>query len=216
MAAARPNVRGMPCDVSLGPNRCDDKNFMFDVEGFVSQIVDMGRINSLAQTLVKITAPGVPDFYQGAELWDLVLTDPDNRRPVDFNLRNRLLKEAKKLSAEEAWQQRESGMAKLWLIKRALKLRRDIKSFGPAGKYEPLAVNGTNAAHVLAFMRGGNVITIVPRLIGAFDGDWKDTAVVLPTGTWQNVLTETLVEGGSMAALTAHFPAVALLVKDLD
>ncbi len=92
----------------------DDKNFMSDVENFVSQIADAGWVNSLAQTLVKMTAPGVPDFYQGSETWDLFLTDPDNRRSVDYDQRAGLLMQAKKLSAEEAWEQRrESGIAKI-------------------------------------------------------------------------------------------------------
>jgi (1->4)-alpha-D-glucan 1-alpha-D-glucosylmutase len=81
-------------------------------------------------------------------------------------------------------------------------------------KYEPLSVHGTKAGYVLAFIRGGNLITIVPRLIGAFDGDWNDTAIKLPVGVWNNVLTDTPVDCGSIAALTQHFP-VALLVKDL-
>jgi (1->4)-alpha-D-glucan 1-alpha-D-glucosylmutase len=193
----------------------DDNKFMSDVENFVSQIADAGWVNSLAQTLVKMTAPGVPDFYQGSELWDLFLTDPDNRRSVDFDLRAGLLKKAKKLSAEEAWAQHESGLAKLWLIRKGLELRRRSESLGNGAKYEPLAVHGTKAGHVLAFMRARNVITIVPRLIGALDGDWKDTAIELPAGAWQNFLTETPVDGGSIASLTAHFP-VALLVKGLE
>jgi (1->4)-alpha-D-glucan 1-alpha-D-glucosylmutase len=193
----------------------DDKNFMSDVENFVSQIADAGWVNSLAQTLVKITAPGVPDFYQGAELWDLFLTDPDNRQSVDYDQRVKLLKQANKLSAKEAWEQRKSGLAKLWLIRKGLELRRRFESLATGAKYEPLAIRGTKAEHVLAFMRGGDVITVMTRFVAAFECDWKDTAIKLPTGAWRNYLTDTPVDSGSIAALTAHFP-VALLVKDLE
>ncbi len=161
-------------------------------------------------------SPGRPRFLSKcAELWDLLLTDPDNRHPVDFERRTQLLKQAKKLSAGQAWKQRESGIAKLWLIRKGLELRRRSESLNSAGKYEPLLVHGSKAGHVLAFMRGRNIITIVPRLVGADDGDWGDTAIELPAGVWQNFLTESPVDGGSIALLTAHFP-IALLVKDLE
>jgi (1->4)-alpha-D-glucan 1-alpha-D-glucosylmutase len=191
----------------------DDKSLMSDVENFVSQIADAGWVNSLAQTLVKITAPGVPDFYQGSELWDLFLTDPDNRQSVNYDQRTILLKQAKKLSAKEAWEQRESGLAKLWLIAKVLELRRRSESLDGESKYQPLTIKGSKANHVLAFMRG-KVITVVPRLAGGFDGDWKDTTIEQPAGIWKNYLTEDSVDSGSIAALTSHFP-VALLVKDL-
>ncbi len=97
--------------------------FKHRLEKFVAPLVEAGHINSLAQTLLKLTAPGVPDLYQGGELWDLNLVDPDNRRPVDFKLRRRLLAELKSLSVEEIWRRRSEGLPKLWLIRQALEVR---------------------------------------------------------------------------------------------
>ena len=124
-----------------------DASFMADVERFVAPLLDLGWINSLAQTLVKLTAIGVPDIYQGAELWDLSLADPDNRRTVDFVARRQRLAEAKKLSAEEAWRRRESGLHKLWLIWKVWFLGRGHAAFfGNSGAYEPLPVLGAEGS----------------------------------------------------------------------
>ena len=87
------------CDGDVGRSA----DLCAEVEQFLAQLIEPGRINSLAQTLLKLTAPGVPDIYQGTELWDLSLVDPDNRRPVDFAIRQRLLAELKNLSPEQVW-----------------------------------------------------------------------------------------------------------------
>jgi (1->4)-alpha-D-glucan 1-alpha-D-glucosylmutase len=191
----------------------NDATFISDVERFVGPLVDLGWVNSLAQTLVKLTATGVPDIYQGSELWDLNLADPDNRRPVDFGLREQCLDKAKDISSTEAWRQRESGLPKLWLIQKVLAFRRRHPSlFGASSAYEPLAVSGGKASHVLAFMRGAGAVAVVPRLLGGFSGQWADTHVMMPAGNWQNILTGTPVMNGSLAELTADFP-VALLAR---
>jgi (1->4)-alpha-D-glucan 1-alpha-D-glucosylmutase len=192
----------------------EDSKFMAEVEQFVTPLVDLGWINSLAQTLVKLTATGVPDIYQGAELWDLNLADPDNRRPVDFSLRKQSLAQARTLSAEEAWQRRASGISKIWLIWKVLDCRRRYSAFfGEAAAYEPLPVSGAAASHVIAYMRGGNAAIVAPRLIASFKGDWSDTQVELPPGRWKNVLTDSLLENGRMKVLTEHFP-MALLLRE--
>lgn len=192
----------------------NDSEFMADVEQFVARILDAGWINSLAQTLVKLTAPGVPDIYQGSELWDLALADPDNRRPVDFSLRKTLLTDAGTLSAEEAWRRRATGMPNLWLIRKTLdERRRNPGMFGPAGRYDPLPVRGTLGSHVLAFMRGDGAVTVVPRLTLGLEGDWGDTMVELPQGRWRNALISQPVATGRMTELTGQFP-VALLLRD--
>jgi (1->4)-alpha-D-glucan 1-alpha-D-glucosylmutase len=192
----------------------EDSGFMAEVERFVTPLLDLGWINSLAQTLVKLTATGVPDIYQGGELWDLSLADPDNRRMVDFALRKQWLSEAMTLSAAEAWRRRESGLTKLWLIQKVLAVRRRQSAFfGASGAYEPLTVSGAKAAHVLAFMRGGAAVTVAPRLVGTFDGDWENTNVELPAGRWKSVLTDSPVASALMKVLTAHFP-VALLLRE--
>lgn len=120
-----------------------DRRFMADVETFVGQVLAAGRINSLAQALVKLTAPGIPDIYQGSELWNLALVDPDNRRPVDYELRGRLLDELERenIRPEAVWARVEEGLPKLWLTRQALHLRARLPDlFGPDGRYIPLAV----------------------------------------------------------------------------
>ena len=101
----------------------ESADFIAGLERFVEPLIEQGRINSLAQTLIKMVAPGLPDFYQGSELWDLSLVDPDNRRPVDFELRHRLLRESKRLSAAQVLADWNSGLPKLWMMGRVLALR---------------------------------------------------------------------------------------------
>jgi len=181
-----------------------DREFMADVEKFSDQLFDTGWRNSLAQTLIKLTAPGAPDFYQGAELWDLSLVDPDNRRPVDFDARRRLLKEIEALPLEEIWRRRAEGLPKLYLIAKVLRVR---EQFAGAG-YEPLAVRGANAEAVVAFMRGAAVVA-VPRLTR----DWSETVVELPPGKWQNQLTGETWSGKRMplGKAFARFPVAFFL-----
>jgi (1->4)-alpha-D-glucan 1-alpha-D-glucosylmutase len=194
--------------------------FVAEMEQFVERVKGAGRVNSLAQTLLKHTAPGVPDLYQGAELWDLSLVDPDNRRPVDYGLRARLLSEIKQLAAAEAageaMRRADEGLPKLWTIHQALRLRRERPaSFGADAGYTPLEVHGAKAAHAIAYLRGNAVATVVPRHTKLLGGAWGQTAVVLPKGRWTNRLTGAPVEGGAikMAQLLKDFP-VALLVRD--
>jgi (1->4)-alpha-D-glucan 1-alpha-D-glucosylmutase len=180
-----------------------DQELLAEVASFVAPLVERGRVNSLAQTLVKLTAPGVPDTYQGCELWDLSLVDPDNRRPVDFDERRRLLAslDGEGLSVENVLAQGDRGLPKLLVTSRALRLHRDRPDLFTT--YEPLpAPQG-----VVAFSRGG-AVTVVPRP-GARDGD-----VVLPEGAWRNVFTGEEVSGGGrpVRELFARFP-VALLER---
>ncbi|RIL07431.1 MAG: malto-oligosyltrehalose synthase [Proteobacteria bacterium] len=192
-----------------------DAAFVRDVEAFVAPLVVPGRVNSLVQTLLKLTAPGVPDLYQGSELWDLSLVDPDNRRPVDWALRRRLLDELPGLAPDTIWRRHESGLPKLWTIERALDLRRRRpEAFGREGGYEALAAEGARAGHVVAFARGGAALTVVPRLVLGADGDWRDTALPLPPGRFRNVLDPggDLADRVAIGALFARFP-VALLER---
>src|SRR5499426_3376302 len=143
-----------------------DLTFTVDVEAFVAPLIAPGRINSLAQSLLKLTAPGIPDIYQGAELWDLSLVDPDNRRPVDYALRRRLLAALDGATPERIMARSEEGLPKLWVIRQALQLRRERPApFGPDGAYRPLAAIGARADHVVAFARGDGAVTLVPRLV---------------------------------------------------
>lgn len=131
-----------------------------EIFAFIQEIAPFGAVNGLAQTLLRLTAPGVPDLYQGAELWDLSLVDPDNRRPVDFARRQSLLGTA----SAPAWR---DGAIKQALIQRGLALRRAIPALFADGSYEPIAVDGPLADHVVAFVRrhGADAILVaVPRL----------------------------------------------------
>ncbi len=194
----------------------EDPEFVADLEAFVAPLVEPARINSLAQTLLKLTAPGVPDFYQGTEIWDLSLVDPDNRRPVDYELRRRLLADLQQgLTPEEILARMEEGLPKLWLIHQGLRLRRrNPEPFGPHGDYEPLRTAGPREDTVVAFTRRGEVAVVVPRLPLRLKGDWQGTTVELPAGAWRNELTGEEAEGGERQAaeLLARFP-VALLSR---
>jgi (1->4)-alpha-D-glucan 1-alpha-D-glucosylmutase len=199
--------------------------FVTDLERFVDEVKDAGRVNSLAQTLMKHTAPGVPDLYQGAELWDLSLVDPDNRRPVDYRLRAKLLREIVGLPAKEAvaeaMRHMDEGLPKLWTIHQALCLRRERpESFGAQAAYTPLRAEGPQAGHVIAYLRGEEVATVAPRLVTLMGnkqpgGEWGQTVVELPPGRWTNRLTGAQVAGGRVAMEEAlrDFP-VALMVKE--
>ena len=133
--------------------------FVREVQQFVERVKDAGRVNSLAQTLMKHTAPGVPDLYQGTELWDLSLVDPDNRRPVDYEERRRLLSELMAMRGDDVAAQvmarAEEGLPKMWTIHQALRLRRERPEwFGAEAGYTPLAVDGAKRDHVIAYLRG--------------------------------------------------------------
>jgi (1->4)-alpha-D-glucan 1-alpha-D-glucosylmutase len=190
--------------------------FKEDLEQFIAPLVEAGWINSLAQTFLKLTAPGVPDIYQGCELWNFSLVDPDNRRPVDFELCRRLLAEAKDISAEAAWERRAEGLPKLWLIHKTLALRaRQAGAFAGVSRYEPLSVLGAKADHAVAFIRDANIIAVAPRLVLGLGGDWADTTLELPLGSWRNELTgESGLDGSvPLGNLLQKFP-VALLVRE--
>ncbi|SNT22066.1 maltooligosyl trehalose synthase [Granulicella rosea] len=190
--------------------------FLAELETFVNRILHAGRVNSLAQTLVKYTAPGVPDLYQGSELWDLSLVDPDNRRPVDYDLRCRLLAEMKNMSAAQVLERMDEGLPKLWTIHHVLCLRRQHpERFGADAAYVPVAVTGSKADHAVAYLRGDAVLTVVPRWSVALGGAWEDTRLTIPAGEWKNALTGARIAGGPMRVeeLLHQFP-VALLVRE--
>lgn len=192
-----------------------DGELIADLEDFVNRVLVPGRVNSLAQTLLKHTVPGIPDTYQGTELWDLSLVDPDNRRPVDFKLRRRLLEELPTLSPEQILERSDEGLPKLWTIRQALRTRWDYpESFGEAGSYEPLEICGAKKEHGLGFLRGGKVAVVVPLLPAKLGGMWEDTAVHLPPGRWKDLLSATELDGGTvlLGNLLGTFP-VSLLVK---
>jgi (1->4)-alpha-D-glucan 1-alpha-D-glucosylmutase len=190
--------------------------FLADLEALVARVIGPGRVNSLAQTLLKYTAPGVPDLYQGSELWDLSLVDPDNRRPVDYDLRRRLLKQMHGMTAAQVLERMDDGLPKLWTIHHALCLRREQPAwFDGSADYVPISVTGVKGNHAVAYLRGDAVLTVVPRLPLTLGGEWQDTSLTLPQGQWVNRLTGERLGGGriDVGQLLREFP-VALLVLE--
>jgi (1->4)-alpha-D-glucan 1-alpha-D-glucosylmutase len=190
-----------------------DAAFERDMQAYVDGIARAGHINSLAQTLLKHTVPGVPDMYQGGELWDLSLVDPDNRRPVDYALRAKLLAEINRLSAAQVMERMAEGLPKLWVVHKALALRNERPEwFGPEAAYTPVLVQGAEKERVVAYLRGGDVLTVAPRWSHG-EGSWGETVVALPAGRWSNRLTGESFSGQvKIEELLRVFP-VALLTR---
>ena len=191
--------------------------FRKDLEAFLEPLLPHARTSSLAGTLLRLTSPGVPDVYQGSELWDERLVDPDNRRPVDFEHRRSLMKTVGTLSATDAVARPADGLPKLWLIRRALSVRRrHPAAFGRDGKYRPLTARGPKAGHAVGFVRGADVVTVVPRLCLTLAGNWGGTTLRLPAGRWCDALSGDVWSGGTavrLSELLARFP-VALLERE--
>ncbi|MEM1060211.1 MAG: malto-oligosyltrehalose synthase [Verrucomicrobiota bacterium] len=203
------------------------------------RVTFFGVLNSLAQTLLKLTSPGVPDVYQGCELWDFSFVDPDNRRPVDFQERRRQLAEiVGRLGHQRTSYLKEiltsfrDGRAKLLLTHVLLWLRHDYRHVFNEGDYLPLEANGERAENLFAFARRSGddwIIVAVPRLLGGSlkvnqwplgSNVWKDTRLQLPKGSpadWKRVLPDTWMkaEDGSLPAadVFTHFPVGLLLAS---
>jgi (1->4)-alpha-D-glucan 1-alpha-D-glucosylmutase len=176
---------------------------------FVDRVTPYGWTNALGQKLVQLTMPGVPDVYQGTELWDDSLVDPDNRRPVDIAIRRALIDALD--AQDDAPPIERSGAAKMWVVSRALRLRRDWPDLFTG--YAPLLATGSAAQHALAFDRGGS-ITVATRLPVGLEraGGWGDTALNIG-GSATDVITGRRVEREvSLAELLDTYP-VALLVR---
>ncbi len=196
-----------------------DGEFMNDLQTFIgrNQLVPYGRITSLAQTALLLTCPGVPDLYQGSELWDLSLVDPDNRRPVDFQLRRRLLSEIQDAEAEQVLARADEGVPKLWLVTRLLRARRERPElFGGTG-YSPVVAQGAKAHHAVSFVRD-RLLVVVPRLLFGLAGDWADTTIELPKGRWKDLLTGLEEDGEAPVALSSLLNAfpVAVLARERE
>jgi (1->4)-alpha-D-glucan 1-alpha-D-glucosylmutase len=180
---------------------------------FQARVARYGIYNSLAQVAIKVGAPGVPDFYQGSELWDLSLVDPDNRRPVDYDRRRMLLADldrrvcanGKLAVANELAAAPQDDRMKLYATSAMLRLRRARRETFDDGRYEPVAADGARREHVFAFARireGHHVVVVVPRLVATLTPDaavpplgervWGDTRLLLPDGAerLQDVFTD--------------------------
>jgi (1->4)-alpha-D-glucan 1-alpha-D-glucosylmutase len=209
-------VRGFIATL-LDPSRPND--FLDDFLPFQARVTELGIFNSLSQTVLRLAAPGVPELYQGAELWELTLVDPDNRRPVDFGrrraalaeLRGRIEKAGRDLAGltGELVDQRHDGRIKLYIIHRGLAYRREHPRLFLRGDYVPLEVSGERWHHVCAFARSldaEDVVVVVPRLLARLIGSgvplgpavWGEDRVILPTGgegrLYQNLFTGEVLE----------------------
>lgn len=187
-------------------DRDGNKAFLDDFIELQRRVSHWGMLNSLGQTLLKVTCPGVADVYQGAELWDFSLVDPDNRRSVDYTLRDRLLRELQSERGNnekerigfvrKLLENKEDGCIKLYLLSETLLYRRDHPGLFAEGAYLPLAVQGARQDHLLAFARRRDkdwAIVAVPRLMSKFCPEhglplgpeiWGDARIVLPQGNW--------------------------------
>ena len=214
--------------------------FVETVNKFIDPLRMFGAVNSLAQTLLKMTIPGVPDIYQGMELWEFSLVDPDNRRPVNYDLRTRFLADLQERCAKgnlvtlcrDLLASLEDGRSKMWVIHRALEFRGRNPALFRDGAYTPLRASGNKQEHVVAYQRsheGKNVIVAVPRFAATLmrketrlplGAAWGDTVLCLPAAvptSYRNIFTgETLTvspQGLKLSNIFGEFP-VAMLVSD--
>ncbi|MDB5349937.1 MAG: malto-oligosyltrehalose synthase [Planctomycetota bacterium] len=190
--------------------------FIRDFLPFQRRIARVGVVHSLAQTLLKLTSPGVPDIFQGCELWDFSLVDPDNRRPVDYEARRKIRSQfdravdeghGRSELARDLFAHAEDGAIKQYVIATVLRYRRDHPGLFAGGHYRPLLADGALKGHVVSFGRhidGHAAITVVPRLVAGLMGEhgtqppvgrdiWGDTRLILPEGPvpkrWRDLLT---------------------------
>jgi (1->4)-alpha-D-glucan 1-alpha-D-glucosylmutase len=194
-----------------------DDRLVADIEAFVARFLAAGRAASLAQVVVATTAVGTPDVYQGDESWNLVLVDPDNRRPVDAGAVAATLDEARSLDgaglaglwAAIAGDPADTGTVKVAVLHRLLALRRGTRpALTAAAPYTPLTVHGPGADDTLAYRRGEDLVVVVPRRFLSV----PDATIELPAGRWHDVLTEVEVDDGAptLATLARALPVVVL------
>ena len=209
---------------ALDPQR---GSFLTSFLPFAQRIARLGVQNSLIQTVMKLTLPGMPDLYQGSEMWDLSLVDPDNRRPVDYAIRERALSELLPALAEPSrrgaamtallagWQ---DGRIKLAVTALLLGLRRESPSLFAEGGYEPVAIEGDKADRALGYLRRlgeDRLAVLVARFPGVreSDPDWAGTVASLPEGRWTDLLSGRSLDGGPLPLDDAFriLPALVLV-----
>ncbi|KLT64343.1 malto-oligosyltrehalose synthase [Pedobacter sp. BMA] len=205
------------------------------LQDFIARIADFAIVNSLVQLILKFTCPGIPDVYQGTELWDLSMVDPDNRRAVDYPERSKRLESSSTQTLHELWQSRLTGTIKLKLVQQLMGLRKSASDILEEGDYIPLKVKGRHSKHILSYARKYRNEWIVVALpvglaracdgadIDACAGLWKDTEIILPKGAplgWSDLLSkreghkDVLKKGLDVAELFDQLPfAVIKLVS---
>jgi (1->4)-alpha-D-glucan 1-alpha-D-glucosylmutase len=221
--------------------RSDANAFLPDFRKFAGKIAHFGILNSLSQTLIKLAAPGVPDIYQGSEVWNLSLVDPDNRRPVNFRALARHLDEILEAYLKDPLStvlnllsNANDGRVKLFLTHACLKARKESIAVFSEGSYIPIESRGQSGRHVVAFARGhgsGNAVAVAPRLLTGIvapgemplgERVWGDTEIVLPEALlsgsaasgWLDAITGQVIatEGTlRLAEVLRHFPVALLL-----
>ena len=191
---------------------------MTRLRDFAARIGLLGALNSLSQIALKLTLPGVPDFYQGTEAWDLAMVDPDNRRPVDFDLRRQWLGTTTKWpELAHSWQ---DGRIKFALIQTLLRVRAELSALFREGDYQPVELTGPDADRAVAFARGygkGEIIVIVGRHMGPLTHggrNWPRPLNVHVTrngaSAYRNVLNERAIDLSKPLVLP-HFPVGVFL-----
>jgi (1->4)-alpha-D-glucan 1-alpha-D-glucosylmutase len=201
--------------------------FLKDVKTTVAPLARLGLLVGLSQALVKVASPGVPDYYQGTEVWDFSLVDPDNRRPVDYGLRRKLLKEP----TTNLLQNLADGRAKLHVIRQGLEVRRKFQALFHGARYTPLYADAGREENVVAFslFDGHNgIVAVAPRLFSGLmaAGDaaplgaqaWAGSGISVPAvGVYDDVLTGQTVrcQDGKLklAEVLATFPVALLTLR---
>jgi len=203
----------------LTPQR--GNRFLKAFEPLAERVAELGAVNSLAQTLLKLTVPGVPDIYQGNELWDFSLVDPDNRRPVDYRQRRERLAGLEGTSPEELFREWRDGRIKLFITTTLLRFRRDHPELFARGNYTPMRVEGELTECVVAFRReheGSALIVVAPRLSSRVGsppiGDhWRDTRLAEElAGDWRELFTGAIFEDATTVSLSDLLGTLPLAV----
>jgi (1->4)-alpha-D-glucan 1-alpha-D-glucosylmutase len=214
--------------------------FESELQAFVEQIAFAGYWNALARTMIQFTAPGFPDIYQGDDIWNFALVDPDNRRPVDFTHRDQMLDsldeelESHDLNQSPLWKRMiadsADGRIKLFLIQAVLRARRERALLFQRGTYVPLEVLGSRKEHCFAYYRcyeEQELIVLVPRMTQSLvqvqnqapvgSAVWRDTAIVLPENTqaltWISGLTHSTIEAVPISSTSTTLPVGELLAE---
>lgn len=230
-------VHGFLKDILMPDAAGRETRFVSTLKSLLPAIEIFGAVNSLAQVVLKATSPGVPDFYQGSEMWDLSLVDPDNRRPVHYKERIAALAALQQQSSQsgpltvcrDVLQTLPDGRAKLWTTHCVLATRNRFANIFRRGTYTPLTVTNGHAQHAIAFSRGNQILQVVPRFAFTLTGGkprlplgdaWGDAALALPNAagdTFENIFTGEQVHVDAngrlyLRSVFAEFPA-AMLVK---
>ncbi len=209
---------------SFAEKLLDSSQFISELEELLASVRVHGAVNSLAQLVLKACSPGVPDFYQGTDMWDLSLVDPDNRRPVDYGARVKALEAlaAKPDAIADVLGTLEDGRVKLLTMARTLGVRNAHRAAFDGGAYTPVEVS--DPEHAFAFLRGEDVLVVIPRFTYTLTGGktemplgeaWASQQVQAPRGEWVNAFTGETVAGGTMelSRVFGNLP-VAILTRE--